>query len=187
MNINATRRPNPLLITPRETKRPRATRKTRSVPVAATTAVKGMTPRSVATVAPIKATADIGSGAAMMPAIVATNIANICQALGLKPSGTGMNQMMAPIAIGMTNFCSPANPIVGFDLVGTVTVAVMTSSRRGAASGYCCRFLLRHIENGIRRRLHDFSAFPQTLALVGGQQWITDEPRALRVDEAPQR
>jgi len=54
-----------------------------SVPVRAVTAI------------PIIAIAPIGSGFRIMPTIVATKIANKCQALGSTPAGAGMSQIPA--------------------------------------------------------------------------------------------
>jgi len=76
---------------------------TRSVPFDFTTSANVMTPSSEATVAPISATADIGSGARTMPAIVATKMASIRHARGSTPSGAGTNQMMTPTTTGRTN------------------------------------------------------------------------------------
>ena len=92
------------MITPLEMKNASSTSQTRSVPVDFTTSSKVITPVSAPAVAPMMATADIGSGAVMMPAIVATKIANMCQALGGKPAGGGMNHSTRPMATGMRNF-----------------------------------------------------------------------------------
>ena len=46
------------------------------------------------------ATAYIGSGAVTMPAMVATNTANMRRAFGVNPEGARRNQMMAPTITG---------------------------------------------------------------------------------------
>ena len=50
------------------------------------------------------ATTDIGNGAVMMPAMVATKTANICQALRGSPSGGGRNHSTTPMATRYEEF-----------------------------------------------------------------------------------
>ena len=47
----------------------------------------------------MKATAPIGSGCRMKPTTVAMKTAAKCQATTVTPAGTGINQMIAPIAM----------------------------------------------------------------------------------------
>jgi hypothetical protein len=106
-----------------------------------TTSSKVTTPVSVAAVAPMIATADIGSGAVMIPAMVATKIANICQALGGKPVGGGSHHSTIPIATGTRNFHkvpSKALGETGFEALGCAACSVMTGPFP-LAGGDCCR------------------------------------------------
>ncbi|MCY1242281.1 hypothetical protein D9M72_552330 [compost metagenome] len=97
------RRPSPVLITPREMKKASITSQTRSVPVDLVTSAKDTTPASTPAVAPMMATAAMGSGAVMMPAMVATNTANMCHAFSSRPAGAGRNQRTMPIPTGTRN------------------------------------------------------------------------------------
>ncbi|MNF92144.1 hypothetical protein D3C84_747810 [compost metagenome] len=123
------RRPRPVLITPREIKKASMTSQTRSVPVDRVTSARDTTPTRTPTVEPIMATADIGKGAVMMPAMVATNTANMCHAFPSRPDGAGRNHRAMPIITGTKNlqaFLRSPNEELGFgasELIGVESLS----------------------------------------------------------------
>src|SRR5271165_608519 len=78
---------------------------------------------------PRSAIAPISSGLMIIPAIVATKIANRCHALGWTPAGGGMNQMIVPTIKTLNRpIASPQLEIVAECLLLTTGAAAGTET-----------------------------------------------------------
>ena len=101
---NAIRRPKPVLINPRDRKKAHTMSQIVPLPKPISTSLVLRIPKKAQIVSDRNATAPIGIGCKINPAMVATKMANKCYAASESPCGQGRNQMTAPIPNTITHF-----------------------------------------------------------------------------------
>ena len=108
MMQKAMRRPRPVLMKPRERKNAQTMSQIVPLPKPIKASFVFRMPKKAQSVSERKATAPIGMGCRMKPAMVATKTAKSFQAAGERPAGTGQNQMTIPSPRTMAHFLSAA-------------------------------------------------------------------------------
>src|SRR6478735_5962787 len=98
---SASRAPSPVLMTPREMKNATTISQIVVFENPDSASAGSSTPVTTVATRPTIVTAPIGSGRAMTPTMVATKIANMCQAGASTPAGGGTNQSTTPTTSGI--------------------------------------------------------------------------------------